>query len=133
MTGNTSPRGAFSTAGLGAAGRLLWRSVLSSFPEGWQADEKDAAILRLAATQADDLARVERAIRQTGALAVGSRGQKVPNPLLAEARQARTTIGRLLAQIPAPNPERDKPERESPRTRRARRAALSRPRKQEAV
>src|SRR5437870_5362254 len=75
--------------GLGTTVRALWRSVANGLPEGWELDERERAILTLAARQADDLARLETAITRDGAMTTGSAGQPVVNAAITEARQAR--------------------------------------------
>lgn len=52
--------------------------------------------MRLAARQADDLQRLEAAIKVDGVSVPGSAGQPVLNPCVQEARQARLAINRLL-------------------------------------
>jgi hypothetical protein len=107
----------------GQAGRALWRSVTAAMTDGWELDERDEAILSLAARQADDLALIEAAISRDGAVTLGSRGQPVLNHALGEARQARLAISRLLGMLPIPADD------EQPRTeagRRAQRAARTR-------
>ena len=110
-------------SGLGNAGRALWSSIAKGLPDDWELDEREAAYLTLAAHQADDLTRLETAIKRDGAMTKGSAGQPVVNPALTEARQARLAIGRLLGQIELPD------EDEEPRTeagRRGQRAARAR-------
>jgi phage terminase small subunit len=109
--------------GLGNRGRALWRSVAKGLGEGWELDEREVAILTLAARQADDLANLEQAIKHDGAMSTGSQGQPVVNPAIVEARQARLAIGRLLGQLALPD------EAQEPRTeagKRGQRAARAR-------
>ena len=84
----------------GDAGRALWDGVVAGLPEGFALTESEEAILVLAARQADDLANLEAAIDKHGTMVTGSKNQPVLNPAVAEARQARLAIGRLLGQIP---------------------------------
>ena len=90
-------------AGLRAAGQALWRDVLRGVPAGWELDERESALLALAAQQADDLARLDDAIRGHGAMVEGSQGQPVVNPAISEARNARLAISRLLGALAIPN------------------------------
>ena len=106
----TAPRG------LGNRGRALWRSIEGGLPEGWELDERERAILTLAARQADDLARLETAIRKGGAMVLGSAGQPVVNPAIVEARQGRLAVGRLLGQLGLPDEDAE------PRTEAGKRA-----------
>jgi P27 family predicted phage terminase small subunit len=94
-----------SPAGFGAAGRALWRKIHAELPEGWALDEREAAILALACRQADDLAHLEQAVREDGAMVTGSTGQPVVHPAIREARAARQAIGRLLARLDLGNRE----------------------------
>jgi phage terminase small subunit len=84
----------------GDAGQALWDRVVSGLPEGFALTESEEAILGLAACQADDLGNLEATITKHGTMVTGSKGQPVLNPAVAEARQARLAIGRLLGQIP---------------------------------
>lgn len=95
-------------AGLGNAGRALWRQIARALPDGWELDEREEAILRLAARQADDLSRLETAISKDGAMVLGSAGQPVVNPAITEARQGRLAIGRLLGTLALPDGEAEK-------------------------
>ena len=109
--------------GLGNAGRALWRLIARALLEGWELDEREQAILRLAARQADDLARLETAISKDGVMALGSAGQPVVSPAITEARQSRLAISKLLGAVHLPDAD------EQPRTaagRRGQRAANTR-------
>ncbi len=109
--------------GLQPRGRALWQSIDKGLPDGWELDERERAILVLAARQADDLARLEALIAKHGAMVTGSAGQPVLNPAIAEARQARIAIDRLLGKLELPD------EQEEPRSeagKRARHAARAR-------
>lgn len=101
---------------LGPRGRALWKSVCEGLPDTWELDERETAILALAARQSDDLARLESAIKKHGTMVKGSAGQSVLNPAIAEARQARMSIGRLLGQLALPDEESE------PRTEASKRA-----------
>lgn len=91
--------------GLGNSGRALWRSLVKGLPKGWELDERERALLALAAHQADDLAKLETAIKRDGTMTVGSTGQPVLNPAITEARQARLAVSRLLGQLALPDEE----------------------------
>ena len=62
-------------------------------------DEREEALLDLAAHQADDIARAEADIEGRGYLVPGSKGQQVVNPSVAEVRQGRLALGKLLGQL----------------------------------
>ena len=109
--------------GLDATGRALWRSVTAGLPDGWELDERELAVLALAARQADDVAALERALKRDGVTVKGSTGQPRVNPLVSELRQARLAVGRLLGQLSLPD------EQAQPRTeagRRGQKAAQAR-------
>ena len=57
----------------------------------------------MACRQADDLAALEAAIRKGGVLTRGSQGQLRLSQVVAEARQARLALARLLGQIKLPS------------------------------
>src|SRR5690349_2709344 len=82
-------------SGLGNHGRRLYSSIVGD----WELTDREAELLLLAARQADDVARLETAIRKHGTMVRGSTGQVVLNPAVGEARQGRMAIGRLLAQL----------------------------------
>lgn len=83
-------------AGLGDAGRELWRSA-------WRAAHwltpLDLMIVEIAAHSADAIARLDEQIAAGGSVAAGYKGQPVPHPLVkirdARARQLRTYLGDL--------------------------------------
>lgn len=111
-------------AGLGKAGRKLWTDVQHGLGDGWELNERETHLLELAAGQRDNLDLLEAAIRDQGSMVRGSRDQMVLNPAIAEARQCRLAIGRLLGQIGLAGEDDEKPETD--KTRRARRAARAR-------
>ena len=92
--------------GLGPRGRSLWKSITEGLPEHWELDEREVEILTLAARQADDLEALEKAIRDEGTMATGSKGQPVLHPAVGEAGQAHLTISRLLGALSLPDEER---------------------------
>jgi pyruvate/2-oxoglutarate dehydrogenase complex dihydrolipoamide acyltransferase (E2) component len=112
--------------GLGEEGRALWSSVVTGLPAGWEFDERETAILTLAARQADDLAALQAVIAREGPIAVGSTGQPVVHPAVAEARQARLAIGRLLGQLGVPDEAGSRGTAASMRGQRAARARWGR-------
>jgi|GEM_PF-3987396 len=106
-----------------SAGARLRAEIERGLPPGMELDERERAILDLAARQADDLARLEADIAKRGTVVPGSRaGSQVLNPSLAEARQARLALGKLLAQLELPEPAGARSEA----ARRAQRAAEAR-------
>ena len=87
--------------GLGEAGKGLWSEVHKALPSRFEFDERERAILTLAAGQADDLARLEKTFKKS-LMVKGSQGQPVLHPAVAEARQARWSISRLLIRLDIP-------------------------------
>lgn len=92
--------------GLGDAGRRLWDSIAGGLPPDWRLDERECELLGLAARQADTLAALEALVEAEGLTTTGSTGQVVLHPAVAEARQARLSIDRLLGKIVMPAPEK---------------------------
>lgn len=86
-------------AGLGAAGRKLWREVLADFelpPDG-------LALLVQACRTVDELERLREALANAEVMTTGSQGQPVTSPLFAEARAHRATLAKLIAQLALPD------------------------------
>jgi hypothetical protein len=94
----------------------LVEAIRTGLPPGVELDEREQALLDLAASQAGDVAAAEADIAERGYLVDGSRGQQVLNPSIAEVRQSRLALGKLLGQL-------DLPESTSDAVRTARRAA----------
>src|SRR4051794_9342986 len=112
--------------GLGAVGKALWKSVLEDLPDGWDLDHRELQILSLAARQADDLERLEKAIKKDGTMTVGSTGQPILHPAIPEARQARQSIGRLLGALALPDEDEEPATAASHRARAAARTRWAR-------
>lgn len=89
--------------GLREPGRALWRTLNAALPDDVEYDERERAILSLAARQADDAAALEEAVARDGATVAGSRGQPRLHPAVAELRQARIAISRLLGDLEIPD------------------------------
>lgn len=81
-------------------GTELIESIRTGLPGGVELDEREQALLGLAARQARDVAAAEADIESRGYLVPGSRGQQVVNPSVAEVRQGRLTLGKLLGPRP---------------------------------
>ena len=82
-------------------------AIREGLPAGVELDEREEAILDLASRQAADVAAAEADVRDRGYLVDGSRGQKVLNPSIAEARQGRLALGKLLGQLDLPESTRE--------------------------
>lgn len=94
-------------AGLGNRGRALWSSIYRSLSPGWELDEREQALLRLAARQADDVVGLEQAIKRDGRIVKGSMGQPRVHPAVVEARQGRLAVMRLLDGIELPAEDKE--------------------------
>jgi hypothetical protein len=85
------------------AGTKLVAAITEGLPPGVELDEREAAILDLAARQAEDVSRLEADVVELGVRVPGSRaGHEVLNPAIAEARQGRLALGKLLAALDLP-------------------------------
>jgi phage terminase small subunit len=110
--------------GLEAPGKALWRAVHNDLPSGWEFDGRDLQLLAQACRQIDVVAGLEAEIERRGLFVRGSQMQSRLNPAIAEARQGRLAVGRLLGLIHMPTDEDSKPV--SAASERARKAAQSR-------
>ena len=90
--GDRKPR---CPAGLGAAGKRLWRSVTGELD--LRSDE--LGILEQAARTTDELAALVSALAVAEPMVSGSMGQPKPNPLFGEVRAHRDLLRRLLRSI----------------------------------
>ena len=99
-----SPR---QPAGLGAAGSALWKRLVGAYVF----EPYEVGIVEAACRQADDIARLDAAIRSDGVLTEGSQGQPRLAQVVTEARQGREALVRLLARLDMPSEQAagDKP------------------------
>jgi hypothetical protein len=104
------------SASLGAAGKALHVSICKAFDLEAGAELK---LLELACCQADDIALLERAIKADGVTVTGSTGQSRLNPALAEVRQGRLALAKILGTLALPD------EDDVPRTASSRRAQMA--------
>jgi hypothetical protein len=84
--------------GTAAAGRRLWREVLTRF----DLDEHETAVLRECVRTVDQLDALDATIRRDGVVVLNARGRQVAHPALVEARQHRTVLMRLIASLRLP-------------------------------
>jgi hypothetical protein len=91
---------------LGDAGQVLWDELLVGLPDGWELDERELSVLRLAAEQADVNAQLQDQLDSEGLMSTGSKGQPVLHPGVAELRLGRLAIDRMLGKITLPAPEK---------------------------
>ncbi len=104
-------------AGLGRAGGALWRDLVGAF----ELDERECAVLAAACRQADDLVKLEEVLAEDGLVVAGSRGQPRLTTVVAELRQGRLALARLLGALALPDEVGAKPV--TSRSARASRAA----------
>jgi hypothetical protein len=110
-------------AGLGPAGRGLWRRIASDVAvHDLELRPDEAFVLEQAARQADTIATLEAELADAPLMVRGSQGQDVAHPLLAEVRLGRALLAQLLGRLNLGRVEVP----ETPRSRSARRAAQAR-------
>ncbi len=85
--------------GLGPAGRALWRRI----EHGFRLREDEIEVLAAACKVADMLTRLDEAMVDEPLVVPGSAGQLREHPLIAEARQQRALLARLLYQLRLPD------------------------------
>ena len=105
--------------GLESAGKALWRAIVSDLPSNFEFSARELRQLELAARQADAVAGLEAAIDREGIVTRGSRGQQRLNPLVAEARQGRLAVSRLIGELALPDTGSDLQKSSSKRSSRA--------------
>ena len=86
--------------------RALVDAITEALPDTHVWDEREAALLQLAARQADDIDRLEADIADNGVRVEGRGGQRTLNQCLGEARQARVALSRILNAIDIPEAAR---------------------------
>lgn len=114
-------------ADLGEPGRQLWEQVVNDFELG--PDELGALVEACRTT--DELDDLRAALRSAPLTVLGSTGQPVAHPLLAEIRRHRDTLARLLERLNLPAGDEDAGA--TPAQRRAQRAAQQRWRDRQAT
>lgn len=84
---------------LGTAGSSLWRALTADYE--FRVDE--LVVLEAACRTADTLTLIDAALVDAPLTVPGSMGQLREHPLLAEARQQRQGLARLLRQLDIPD------------------------------
>lgn len=107
-------------AGLGGAGRALWRRLTP----GLEFSTAELVTLELACRQADDVARLEHLLEDEGMVTTGSKGQQRLSGVPAELRQQRYALNRLVSALALP--DLDEVTGRSPAQRKATKAAAAR-------
>jgi hypothetical protein len=87
------------------AGDTLKKAILADLPKEWVLSHREEAILDMAAEQADLVDELKAAITKDGPLTLGSTRQVVLHPGIAEVRQARLAINRLIGELSLPDGE----------------------------
>ncbi len=105
-------------ARLGATGKALWRDLVDDY----EFASHELRLLAQACACLDVTGDLEAQVSRDGTMIDGSKGQRVLHPAIAEARQQRMALGRLLAQLRIPD-EGGRPSVASATELRARRAA----------
>lgn len=90
--------------GLGATGRSLWADLT----ERYELLGGEAALLEAACRTADEIARLEAALKDVDPVVEGSMRQPKPHPLFAELRAHRATLAVLMKQL-IPEPAKSHP------------------------
>jgi len=86
---------------LGPRGAAFWRSVMDAY----ELSDTETPLLLEACRTLDTLDALDVAVREHGAMTVGSMGQPVVNPALTEARGQRLALHRLLSALALPDDE----------------------------
>lgn len=89
-------------AGLGDAGRSVWRRILADVSEEWELDARELVILEAASRQADLNRALESAITADGVMIMGSQQQPRMNAVATELRQGRIAVEKLLSSLALP-------------------------------
>jgi len=85
-------------AGLKAAGKRLWRSVL----EGWDVEPWEEMLLLQACRCADRLDELAAIASTATAVVTNAKGDPAPHPAIVESRQQSIVLTRLLASMRLP-------------------------------
>jgi|SRR5674476_80678 hypothetical protein len=94
-------------AGLMAAGKSLWKSVVDEY----ELDVHEELLLLRASRCADRLDQLAAELATSPLLLVNFRGDSVASPLLVESRQQSLTLSRLLASLRLPSGDESRPQR----------------------
>jgi hypothetical protein len=91
-----APTALRTPAGLGLAGKALWKAVSGAFEFD---DPREEHALLMSCQLADDVARLRVELTNSPLVTVGSNRQPVESPLLASIRNAVALQSRLLATL----------------------------------
>jgi hypothetical protein len=111
-------------AGLDAAGKRLWKSVVDVF----DLDEEPhkVQVLTQACRVADIIAELDEHAAEAPLTVKGSQGQPVIQPTLSEARFQRALLAQLLGRLGLPDNDEDEDDLRTRRRKAARTAAKAR-------
>lgn len=87
--------------GLGSRGAAFWRSTTGTF----DLTDAEGELLAECCRMLDEIDALQEAVTREGVTTRGSAGQTRAHPALAEVRQHRLALGRLLAQLQLPDEE----------------------------
>jgi hypothetical protein len=107
---------------LGSKGRALWKKLtdLVDF------EPHELSLLEDVCRQEDLIERLDKELRSSDLMIVGSQGQAVINPIVQEIRQHRTVKAGLMAKIAIPDSDEAAAVKSSDRSSKARAAAEAR-------
>jgi len=94
-----------SPAGLGDAGKKLWRSIDDVFD--FTEEPGKVHILTQACRVSDIIAELDEAADEAPLTVMGSMGQPVISPFIAEARLQRALLAQLLGRLGLPDNDED--------------------------
>jgi hypothetical protein len=109
-------------AGLGRRGGAFWRQAVATY----EFTEPEFVILHEACRTLAEIEDLEAALTSGELMVAGSTGQPRVHPAVAELRQHRLALGKLLASLALPDEDDEKPSLPAPATVQARSAARSR-------
>ena len=85
--------------GLGAAGKRLWRDVTGKY----ELRPDELRVLESACRTVDMIGQLEDALVDEPATVLGSKGQVIAHPLIAEVRMQRMAFAQLLRSLKLPD------------------------------
>jgi hypothetical protein len=97
-------------SGLAAAGRRLWREMVSTY----EFSPGELETLRQACRTADVLARIDVELGEADVTVIGSRGQPRSHPLLESSAEQRALLDQLLRSLALPMPDETEGTRRAP-------------------
>ncbi|MEZ5115019.1 MAG: hypothetical protein R2737_02015 [Candidatus Nanopelagicales bacterium] len=100
----TAPRKPAPPKGLRAPGRALWQAVVADLDAaGLEPDSRESAVLEAACREADLLADLQAAVDRDGPVLTSPTGTVRTHPAVAELRQHRIALEKLLGSVQLPD------------------------------